>query len=88
MYMAFYIDAFEENPAVSPFTKGGVNGLFFFRDLDHYTPATLLILDEKGIGLFHDLVLAVGFDDEIVLGQAVRLVDDHETSEGDTAFFE
>ena len=73
---------------MSPFFKGGENGLVLLGDLDHNTPAALIILDDERIGFFHDLVLAVGFDDEIGLGQTVRLVDDHETSDGDTALLQ
>jgi hypothetical protein len=62
--------------------------LVLLQNLDHNTLAALRILDEERVGFFLDLILAVGLDDEVVFGQAVCLVDDHESAEGDAAFFQ
>ncbi len=61
--------------------------LILFQNLHHDAFAALRILDQKRVGLFLDLVLAVGLDDEVVLRQAVRFIDDHETPDGDSALF-
>ena len=60
--------------------------LIFLAHLHHDTLATLRILDQERVGFLLDLVLAIGLDDKVVFRQAVGLVDDHETPDGDSAF--